>query len=694
MATPYRKYHGALAALFLALAVITVYWQTGRFEFIDWDDELYVTANRHVQAGLTLEGLRWAFTTFHATNWHPLTWLSHMLDVQLFGLDAGRHHLTNVLLHLGNTLLLFFVLRRMTGAMWRSAFVAALFGLHPLHVESVAWVAERKDVLSTFFGMLTLYAYARYAERPGLGRYLPVVLFFTLGLMSKPMLVTLPFLLLMLDYWPLGRLCGGSPQGLPVARLLVEKIPLFALTAASCVITFIAQKSGGAVTALSGAPVHEGGHAVTYYVGVGERISNALVSYACYLGKMIYPRDLAFFYPFREAVPGWQAAGAGLLIGVVSLTALYAIRRAPCFFVGWFWFLGTLVPVIGLVQVGWQSMADRYTYVPLIGLFIVIAWGAPELLRRRPGWKKGMAAAGLALVAAAMVLSLQQVRYWKDSITLYRHAVEATPDSGFAHFKLGTALAEQGALEQSLGHFREALRIQPYDIRARYNLGLALFQLKRFDKAIEQFAETLRIYPSFEPAQRRLNMARAMLERAAEPTRAPHGDPAAARMRAGLALEKQGRPDEAIREYEKALELNPDHVNAHQRLGVVLHRLGRLDEAIGHYREVVRLRPGSAAAHYNLGLALADQGRIDAAIGRYREALRIRPDFAEVYNNLGVALYRKGDFEQAIASFNEALRIRPGYAQARKNLERMDQTFLKKSRSATDMPAMPEAAAE
>ncbi|VAX13954.1 hypothetical protein MNBD_GAMMA24-611, partial [hydrothermal vent metagenome] len=546
-------------------------------------------------------------------------------------------------------------------------------------------VAERKDVLSAFFWMLTMYAYVRYTEHPGLSRYMLVILFFVLGLMSKPMLVTLPFVLLMLDYWPLKRFQSGhlNDAGIPLQRssllcLLLEKIPLFMLTIASCVITFIAQESGGAVTSLSGTPAHGEGNTVTYYVGFGERISNALVSYADYLGKTIYPQDLTFFYPFREIVPVWQVAGASVLLAAISLMAFLLVKRSPYLFVGWFWFLGTLVPVIGLVQVGWQAMADRYTYVPLIGIFIVAAWGAPELLKRWHKREIGLSALAVLLVVIAMVISFQQVQYWKNDLALYEHAVDATPDSGFAHFKLGTALAEQGKLEQSLKYFAEALRIQPYDVRARYNFGLALFQQKKFDEAIEQFSEIIRIYPSFEPAQRKLNMTREIQRRLAErkagqqseasPSRQ---DPIVAHMRSGIALEKQGKWSEAASEYNKALNLNPDYIAAHQKRGVVLHRLGRIDEAIGHYKEVVRIQPNSSAAHYNLGLALVERNRIDAAIGHYKEALRLKPDFAEVHNNLGVALYRKGNVGEAIASLREALRIRPDYAQAKKNLERI-----------------------
>ncbi len=379
-----------LICLFLVLATLTVYWQVGNYEFVNFDDDKYIIENFHVQKGLTRDSVIWAFTATHVSNWHPLTWLSHMLDFQLYGLNPSGHHLTNVFFHLVNTLLLFLVLKLMTGALWRSGLVAALFAVHPLHVESVVWVAERKDVLSTLFWMLTLWAYLGYTKRPGVKRYLVILLAFALGLMAKPMLVTLPFVLLLLDYWPLKRIeLGQSAIGLPAAsqpstiankpgaqafRLLLEKTPMFVLAAVSSVVTFIVQKSGGAVGALE-----------TYPFKI--RMANALLSYVIYLKKMIWPQNLAVFYPHPgQSLPMWQAAGAGLLLVVVSIAVIRAGRRYPYLPVGWLWYVGTLVPVIGLVQVGDQAMADRYTYVSLIGLFIVVAWGVPDVAR---SWRYG-----------------------------------------------------------------------------------------------------------------------------------------------------------------------------------------------------------------------------------------------------------------------------------------------------------------
>jgi len=673
MALSDTKFSRILVCLFLIIATSIVYWPVAQFEFIDWDDEVYVTDNEHVQAGLTAKSIGWAFTTLHATNWHPLTWLSHMLDVHLFEMDSGGHHLTSLIIHITSSLLLFLLLRRMTGALWKSAFVAAMFALHPLHVESVAWVAERKDVLSALFLMLTLYGYVLYSERPGFGRYLLVMLCLALGLMSKPMLVTLPFVLLMLDYWPLRRFCFASVDGgifvSSTRHLIYEKIPLLILTVISCIMTYVAQKSGGAVADISGTPVHGEGNAVTFYIGFGERVSNALVSYTSYLGKTFYPQDLVFFYPFREVVPVWQFTAAGLLIALLSLLAFLWIKRAPYYFVGWFWFLGTLVPVIGLIQVGWQSMADRYTYIPLIGIFIIVAWGVPDLINH---WKKRkivLTTLMIMVILIAMMLTSQQVWHWKNSVALYKHAVEKTPEVGFVQFKLGSTLAEQGRLEESLPYFKEALRIQPYDIRARYNLGIALYQQNKFELAIEQFSEIVRIYPSFEPAQRKLKMLQSMLDQIT--AKSARNNLVMKHVRQGMIFDKQGKFNEAIKEYEKALQMNPNSVGAHQQLGSLLYRLRQVDRAIAHYMIVIRFQPDSASAHYNLGLALVDEGQVEKAIEHYRHALRIKPNFAEVYNNLGVALFQIGTPQAAIASFKEALRVRPGYVQAKNNLDRV-----------------------
>lgn len=458
-----------LVCLLLIVATLAVFQQLPEYDFVNIDDYYYVTENVHVTRGLTREGIIWAFTTLHANNWHPLTWLSHMLDCQLFGLKPGMHHLTNLLLHMANSTLLLLVLKRMTGALWRSAFAAALFALHPLHVESVAWVAERKDVLSTLFWLLTVWGYAGYVEYPGRNRYLLVLLFFALGLMAKPMLVTLPFILLLLDYWPLGRVKlwesreGGSGgiQRSSALHLVREKIPFFALTLASGIVTVVAQYKGGAVRSLNLLPLD-------------VRIANALVSYVGYIGKMIWPQHLAIFYPHPGALPTWQVVGAGLLLLSLSIILLRAAGRFPYLGVGWLWYLGTLVPVIGLVQVGDQAMADRYTYVPLIGLFVLIAWGIPDLMARWRYRQIALTISAVIVVFCCTVSTWSHVKHWRNGTALFTHAVNVTADNALAHDGLGFALARQGRLDEAIAHYSEALRIKPGYAKARYNLEHAL----------------------------------------------------------------------------------------------------------------------------------------------------------------------------------------------------------------------------
>ncbi|MGB2930536.1 MAG: tetratricopeptide repeat protein [Desulfobacterales bacterium] len=416
---------------------------------------------------MTLESIKWSFTAIHASNWHPLTWLSHMLDCQIYGMNPGQHHMTNVLLHILNTLLLFLVFKRMTGKLWQSGFVAALFALHPLHVESVAWVAERKDLLSTFFWMLTLWSYTRYVERSEFNQYLLVVLFFILGLMAKPMLVTLPFVLLLLDYWPLRRFELGSrdknnsQQRRFNFALICEKIPLFLLSAASSIGTYLVQKSSGAVNSLAAIPFH-------------DRIANAMLSYISYIGKMIWPHNLAVLYPYRESMSLWKVAGAGLLLVLVLVFVFRMLRTKPYLAVGWLWYIGTLVPVIGIVQVGVQAMADRYTYVPLIGIFIIIAWGVPDLIPKGRFRRIGLAAITMAILVICMITTRMQVRYWSNSTTLFEHALDVTDGNSVAHLNLGEALAEQGKINAAMKHYQEALRIKPSLFAPHLNLGVAL----------------------------------------------------------------------------------------------------------------------------------------------------------------------------------------------------------------------------
>jgi Flp pilus assembly protein TadD len=592
-----------LICLLIIFATVVVFHQLPSHDFINLDDDLYVYENPHVHAGLNKDGIAWAFTTFEAYNYHPLTWLSHMLDCQLFGLRPGMHHLTNLIFHLMNTALLLMVLRRMTGNLWRSGFVAALFALHPLHVESVAWIAERKDLLSTFFWLLSIWAYARYAERPGLKRYLPVLLFFSLGLLAKPMVVTLPFVLLLLDFWPLGRMqfqqartdSGPLEQKVSVLRLVWEKVPLFALTAISIVVTFAAQREGGALKSLEAFPLT-------------TRIANALISYVSYIGKMLWPHNLAVYYPYSGSVSVWQAAGAGLALICLTVLLMWTARKRPYLAVGWLWYLGTLVPVIGLVQVGSQAMADRYTYLPLVGLFIALAWGVPSLFT---GWRHRQpvfAILATILLVSCTVCTWQQLRHWQNSITLFQHTLRVTTSNHFAHNNLGVALSHNGKLSEAISQYSMALRLKPEAFEVHNNLANA--------------------------------------------------------------LAAQGNVEEAIQHYSEALRLEPDYDKAHNNLGNALASEGKVEEAINHYAEAIKITPDYARAHYNLGNALAAQGKMDEATKHYFEALRVLPDWAGAHNNLGVSLEKSGKLKEAIDHYHEALEINPDYAKARNNLER------------------------
>ena len=554
-----------LICLFLVMATLAVYWQVAGYSFLIYDDSAYVTGNRHVQDKFTLESVTWAFTSAHESNWHPLTWLSHMLDFKLYGLNAGGHHLTSLFFHIANTLLLFIVFNKMTGDLWQSGFVAALFALHPLHVESVAWVAERKDVLSTFFWMLTMWSYVWYVENQKVKRYFVVILFFTLGLMSKAMLVTLPFVFLLLDYWPLKRFQRGTerlregdkesaPIGADIFRLIWEKVPLFILVIIASILTFMAQSSMGAVMPLE-----------VYSLKV--RVANAFVSYAGYAVKAIWPVNLAVFYPHPGVLlPWWQTAGSVVLATAACLGAIRVSKLYPYVLVGLFWYFGTLVPVIGLVQIGSQAMADRYTYVPLIGLFIIVAWGIPELLPCRHRIKIWLAASATVLLTVLMVITWKQVKYWENGTTLFTHTVNVTRNNSLAHYVLGLSLEEQGKIDEAMVHYSRSAHLNSYD-KAFFKMGYALYQ--------------------------------------------------------------KGKLDEATIHYKKALQMNPNYAEAQNNMGIVLARQGDMDGAIKHYQAALRINPNHAGANYNLGRISVNHGKTAEAIRYYRKALLIEPDMTQ-----------------------------------------------------------------
>ena len=688
-------------ALWLGLVTLAVYWPATRHEFLNYDDDAYVTANSHVRTGLTWDNIKWSILHAQVGNWHPVTMWSHLLDCQVYGLNSWGHHLTNVLLHAVNTVLVFLWLNRLTGAVWRSWVVAALFGWHPLHVESVAWLAERKDVLSGCFGLLCLMCYTRYARHLSVAGKNPVagvrspfywlaLVCFALGLMSKPMLVTWPFVLLLLDYWPLNRL-KHSDWG----RLVVEKIPFLLLAAGSCVMTYVAQRQGGAVVAVQD-------------LALDLRVANALISYCRYLGKLFWPTNLAAFYPLPEhwpAVAVWLAGG--LLLGLSVLW--FRLRRAhPYLLMGWLWFVGTLVPVIGLVQAGKQAMADRYTYLPSLGVLIMVIWGTHEFTRRwrQPALMLAAAAAGIACLA----VTRQQLGYWQDGETLFRHALKVTDENYFAHRMVGDELQSKGRLDAAIASYQEAIRLKPYFFAAEYNLGHALNAKGRPDEAFKCYLQVVKWQPDFSQAYNDLgnilqakgrldeavanyrqaikykpdyaeahsNLGLALLNQG-QPAEAINEfqeavnlkpDYAHARKYFGFALLNQGRLDEAIRQCQEAVRLNPDDSECHYNLGVACGKKGRMDEAISQYQEAIRLNPGYLLAHNNLGNALFRQGRRDEAIQQYRETLRLKPDFAEAHNNLGYVLLSQGQKEESISQFQQALRLKPDYADARQNLAR------------------------
>jgi Flp pilus assembly protein TadD len=606
----------------LAVMVFVTFGRTVGNGFVNYDDNLYVYDNTAVSRGLSWQGLRWALTHFVCGNWHPLTMLSHMLDCQVYGLWAGGHHLTSVLIHAVCAVLLFLTLREMTGEQWRSAFVAALFAIHPLRVESVAWISERKDVLSGVFFMLTLWAYTRYVRERSVARYLAIGLWLSLGLMSKPMLVTAPFLLLLLDYWPLARL--RQPGDLP--RLILEKIPLIMLAAAACVMTLLAQRT--AMQTFASVPL-------------GVRIGNAAVASVVYLGKFIVPARLAAMYPIP--IGGWAAWAvmdamllmAGLTTGVIALR-----RRAPALFVGWLWYLGMLVPVLGILQVGNQAYADRYTYLPEIGLCLAGTWVAADWARDR-----GIHRMVLPLVAAAwlgvlMTASYRETGYWRDSFALWTHTLADTEDNSVARTNLGALLMDEGRVEEAIAEAQEAVRINPENSEAHGNLGNAYLQQGRYAEAAAEYRAAILIRPGFTNFHNYL----------------------------GYALFQQGLVMEATAEYREALRCDPENAEAHANLANALLKQGLAGEAIPEYREALRLNPRNAPARGNLGTILLQQGRVADAIAEFREASRSDPAAPWAHNNLALALFGQGDGAEGIAEARRALALQPADASIQCNL--------------------------
>jgi protein O-mannosyl-transferase len=602
-----------------------VYWQVKDFDFIYYDDGGYVFENFHVLNGWTADGFKWAFTTQHSRHWHPLTWLSHMTDCRLFGLNPGLHHLVSLFFHLANTVLLFIVFNRMTGALLRSALVVALFALHPLHVETVVWVSDRKDLLCTFFWLLTMGAYVLYAKRPGIGRYVVVFLFFALAILSKSMAVTLPLILLLMDFWPLGRFKGSRTdaesdsesdpslrphfQKMKTGRLLAEKMGFFGL--------------GGVALFVAVLSMYWSKSADLWMVSTdSELLARAPVTCVVYLGKMIWPFGLMVPYPDLGKVQIWETTGALMLLSLISVVAIRWARKRPYFLFGWLWYLITLMPVLGLVYGAPQKIADRYTYIPMVGLFVMIIWGIENMMQRLPKRRTVLAVSAGILLSALAAGTWVQASHWKNSITMLNHALDLNPYNYAAMCSLGSFLAKQGEFQEATAYYYQALEIKPDYAKAHTNLGAAFVGL--------------------------------------------------------------GKPQKALHHYDAALLSDPEDWKAHYNLGNLLAEKGDLENAIIRYKEALKINPDHASTHNNLGIALILQGKREEALMHFSEAVRLDPISPENHYNLGRALAQQGDLENAMEHYAAAVRIRPGYTKARRDLEKLKQ--LKKESDDVGVP--------
>jgi Flp pilus assembly protein TadD len=630
----------------LIVLVLLVLGHVAHNDFIQYDDPDFVTRNDHVQAGLSMEGIRRAFTTVVAANWNPVTTLSHMLDCQIYGLNPAGHHLTNLFFHLANVLLLFLLLRETTGSLWRSAAAAALFAVHPLHVESIAWVSERRDVLSVFWGLLAMIAYGRYARTRNKRSYIASLVLFALALMSKPMLVTLPFVLLLFDHWPLGRLRSADPNGSThqgtksgtgsLPALFIEKIPFFILSGISCVITLGVQQ--GAMSSLKELPV-------------GTRILNAAVSYIAYLGKLVYPEGLAVFYPHPVTLHlSWWTIVALFLIVSISWILLWLAGREPSLLTGWLWFLGTLIPVIGLIQVGAQSMADRYAYFPSIGFFIMVVWGGERMMRFFSYRRIVLTSATISVLFGLSVVTWKQVFHWKDTKTLFLHTLSVTKNNWLAHNLLGVALSEERKNVEAEAEYRKALQIFPSYVAARNNLATLMLNTGKREEALTHFQRALAEDPDYYLSH--IGLAETLLS--------------------------MGKQQDALPHLLKAKQLLPDNSWAHDLLGLSFSKSGRYETALVEFRRAIELAPRRFDLYGHMGATLILQGRPEEAVHFLLIAIRLRPTYAYAYNNMGMALAEIGQLEQAAYYFSAALYLNPGYRDARENFNRTIATLCKR----------------
>lgn len=611
----------------LIILNLLVYTPVRYYSFISFDTELYVTGNANIWDGLTWRAVEWAFTTHRGGYWIPITWLSHILDVELFGLTAGPQHVINIVFHIANTLLLFGVLRRLTGAVWQSLFVAALFAVHPLHVEPVVWIAERKGLVSTFLEFLTLWAYTAYVHRKTVWRYGTVLLLFALALLAKPMVVTVPAILLLLDFWPLRR--AGFERGAwrQWQRLVLEKVPFVVFALASTIVTILFHQQQGGLGSLGQFPF-------------GLRLANALTSYREYLLDLVWPMNLALFYPYPSDI-AWKAAGSAALLLIVSGFVLWRRRDHPYLLTGWLWYLVTLAPVTGVLQAGLQSRADRFAYTAVIGVFVMGTWGFSCLIKT---WRHRhilSAVSAAILIGAFGVAARVQLGYWENQLKLWEHAEQVTENNYVAYNMHGAALADRGKFDEAIAYYRKSLSLSPDYAYAHNNLGIAFSHQRKFDDAIVQFREALRAGETQPDFLRNL----------------------------GLALVEQGNIEEAMARFAEVLRIKPNDAASYTNIGDILYRSGKTNEAISEYREALRVQPAFALAHVNLGVALASRGDDDQAIVHYAQAIRLQPTLAEAHNGLGVVLAKGGKYGEALIHFREAVRLQPDLRSAHDNLD-------------------------
>jgi protein O-mannosyl-transferase len=608
--------------IILAAVTLAVYWQVNKFDFVNIDDNVYVTENFNIKSGITLNGIHWAFSTTYAEFWHPLTWLSFLLDYQFYGLHAHGYHVTNLVLHILSALLLFWLFNRMTGAIWKSAFVAAVFALHPLHVESVAWVSERKDVLSAFFWMLTLCLYVYYTEKPVIKRYLLVLCSFVLALMSKPMVITLPVIMILLDYWPLKRF--ELQKNNMFLWQLKEKLSLIVLSVVFTVITLIAQQK----------PYEQDASFVLV-----SRLYNVPVTFVTYLEKTFWPHDLAAIYPFSSQIPGWQAIGALLLIILITIIVIAMAKRMPYLFVGWFWYSITIAPVIGIMQVGNQVMADRYTYLPQIGIAIGLAWGVPLFFPGEKMRKNILFPAMIVFLVIMSSLTWKQCGYWKNSSNLCNQILRATKDNYVAHLNLGSVLFDEGKTEEAIAHYNEVIRIRP-NLSLSYNKrGLAYARLGQYQKAFDDLNKVILLKPDYADAYN----SRAII------------------------YNNLGQQQQALKDLNKAIFLKPDHAEASNNRGIIYQILGQHQRAVEDFNKAISLKPDNPSIYYNRGTSYINLANYQKAIDDNSKAISLNPDFFDAYNNRAFIYLKLGQYQQAYDDYSKAILIKPDYANAYNN---------------------------